>query len=105
MKKLLLQGEILNRAYYNICKQHEHECLVCPRQLQKGVYTIGDLDNLDHNPSSTTAEGSFHGTAISIIQPRATGILGEERYTTFDDDPFNGNPEQPELFKLVPSLY
>jgi len=25
---------------------------------------IGALENLDHNPSSTTAKGSFHGTGI-----------------------------------------
>ena len=28
----------------------------------------GALDNLDHNPSSTTAQGSFHGTGISVFQ-------------------------------------
>ncbi len=36
--------------------------VVCPAQLRK---LLGALDNLDHNPSSTTAQGSFHGTGIS----------------------------------------
>lgn len=39
--------------------------IVCPAQLHKGISTVGTLDNLDHNPSSTTAKGSFHGTGIS----------------------------------------
>ena len=26
------------------------------------------LDNIDHNPSSTTAPDSFHGTSISMVQ-------------------------------------
>ncbi len=28
----------------------------------------GAADNLDHNPSATTAHGSFHGTSISLFQ-------------------------------------
>ena len=30
------------------------------------VFTTSAVDNLDHNPSSTTASNSFHGTAISL---------------------------------------
>lgn len=29
---------------------------------------MGAFDNIDHNPSSTTAQGSFHGTGISVFQ-------------------------------------
>ncbi len=28
----------------------------------------GAMDNIDHNPSSTTADSSFHGTGISIVE-------------------------------------
>ena len=38
-----------------------------PNCLWKGFFTVGALDNLDHNPSSTTAN-SFHGTGISLFQ-------------------------------------
>ena len=86
--------------FHNVYKKYELEGLVYPRQLRKGIHTIGALDNLDHNPSSTTAEGSFHGTTFSIIQPCATGILGEERSIFFDD----GNSELPESFTLVPAI-
>ncbi|KAL9954025.1 hypothetical protein ACROYT_G041513 [Oculina patagonica] len=32
------------------------------------MFTVGAIDNIDHNPSSTTAQGSFHGTGISLFQ-------------------------------------
>ena len=38
------------------------------------------MDNIDHNPTATTATSSFHGTSISIFQHRSTdndGILQE----------------------------
>lgn len=50
------------------CEQYRSDGVVCPSQLRKGLFTVSALDNLDHNPSSTTAQGSFHGTWISIIQ-------------------------------------
>ncbi len=34
----------------------------------KGLFTVGALDNIDHNQSSTTAVSSFHGTGISLFQ-------------------------------------
>ena len=40
--------------------------VVCPSVLRTGLYTTGNLDNIDHNPSSNTAHNSFHGTAISL---------------------------------------
>ena len=36
--------------------------------MSHGLFTVGALDNLDHNPSSTTAKDSFHGTGISLFQ-------------------------------------
>ena len=47
-------------------KQFETDGVVCPSNMRKGLFTAGAMDNIDHNPSSTTAESSFHGTGISI---------------------------------------
>ena len=63
--KRVLQAE--NVLVQNLCKQFEDEMIVCPRNLCKGLYTVGPLDNIDHNPTSTSAAGSLHGTAISIM--------------------------------------
>ena len=49
-------------------KAYEEAGIVCPTVLQTGLFTTGQLDNVDHNPSATSAHTSFHGTAISISQ-------------------------------------
>lgn len=36
--------------------------------MHGSVFTTAAVDNIDHNPSSSTAKGSFHGTAISLFQ-------------------------------------
>ena len=41
---------------------------VCPPKLQKHTFTVSAIDNLNHNPSSSTSQNSFHGTGISIFQ-------------------------------------
>ena len=46
----------------------EQDGVVCPTVLRDGVYTTGNLDNIDHNPSSTSSQDSFHGTALSLTQ-------------------------------------
>lgn len=51
-----------------VCHQYHREQIVCPLNLQNDLFTTAAVDNIDHNPSSTTARGSFHGTGISILQ-------------------------------------
>ena len=41
---------------------------MCPSKLREGLFTTAAVDNIDHNPSSTTSSDSFHGTAISLVQ-------------------------------------
>ena len=36
--------------------------------LRSGLFTTTAVDNIDHNPTSTTAADSFHGTGISLVQ-------------------------------------
>ncbi|KAG1695324.1 hypothetical protein GQR58_006635 [Nymphon striatum] len=68
--RIIELGDLLSDA---VCKRFGEEGLVCPSQLRKGLFTVGALDNIDYNPSSTTAKDSFHGTGISIFQfPTAT---------------------------------
>ena len=51
-----------------LCARFEDDDIVCPSQLRKNLFTVGALDNIDHNLTSTTAQGSFHGTGISVFQ-------------------------------------
>lgn len=50
-----------------VVSRAEEEGVVCPTLLRKGLFTTCAVDNLDHNPSSTTAKSSFHGTGVSFF--------------------------------------
>ena len=52
----------------DVCQQFHREQVVCPTKMRGTVFTTAAVDNIDHNPSSTTAKESFHGTAISLFQ-------------------------------------
>ena len=59
-----LRRSISNQA----CMEYQANGFVGPVDLKKNVFTTTAIDNLDHNPSSATAESSFHGTTISVFQ-------------------------------------
>ena len=44
--------------------------VVCPLELCRGLFTTSAMDNIDHNPSSSTST-SFHATSISIFKHTA----------------------------------
>ena len=60
----------------------EKDGVVCPSSLRHGLFTSGNLDNIDHDPSSTSARTSFHGTAISITQHCSESSQGVRRDDT-----------------------
>ena len=61
--------ELENQIATSVCNSINETSLVCPHQLRHGLFTVGALDNLDRNPSSTTSKESFHGTSIiSLFQ-------------------------------------
>ena len=63
----------------NICRFFQQEGAVCPPELKVGLFTTGAVDNIDHNPSSTSAQDSFHGTGISLFQHPNSGVRGVKR--------------------------
>ena len=75
--------EIENDLASSVCKIFEEESIVCPSNLRKCIFTVGALDNIDHNPSSTTSKGYFHGADISIFQfpTKYNPGIGRERIT------------------------
>ena len=50
----------------DVCALYESDDLVCPPSLKQSIFTTSAVDNLDHNPSSSTPKTSFHGTAITL---------------------------------------
>ena len=49
-----------------VCQLLEDQKLFCPPILQKGLFTVGALDNIDHNPSATTANIQVLGHDLSV---------------------------------------
>ena len=66
-----------------VCRSYEEQNLVCPLQLHMGVYTVAAVDNIDHNPSSSTAQGSFYGTGISLFQNFSVESDNENRLPNY----------------------
>lgn len=52
----------------SVCEQFEKDGIVAHTGLRKGLFTVCAQDNIDHNPSSTTAVNAFHGTGITLFQ-------------------------------------
>ena len=64
-KRILeIQNSITNQLY----KLHDVQRSVCPPRLQENIFTVSAIDNLDHNPSCSTAKDFFHDIGISIFQ-------------------------------------
>ena len=85
----------------NLCKQFREENIVCLPSLRKGLYTAAVIDNIDHNPLSTTATGSLHGTAISIMQHMTMKILvRQEKFSSI-----KGHFKMNLLFQMILPLF
>ena len=88
----------------SVCSQYEQGGVVCPPSLVMNIFTTASVDNIDHNPSSTTAKDSFHGTGISIMQhpteeyrgtPRQLPVFNEQTKST------KSNPSLPTSYTEV----
>ncbi|KAL9982820.1 hypothetical protein ACROYT_G004928 [Oculina patagonica] len=52
---------------------------VCPSTLSIGVFTTSAVEKIDHDPTATSAHGSFHGTGITLFQYPDTEKPGTEQ--------------------------
>ena len=87
-----------------VCLHVEDIGLVCPSQLRHGHFTVGALDNLDHNPSSTTATDAFHGTAICLFQFCAESNIGQLQSIELSSSAEIKNCHLPEENTTVPAV-
>ena len=70
-----------------ICYYYEKEKVLCPTLLKGGLFTTAAVDNIDHNPRSTSSHDSFHGTRISLFQHPDDKNSGVQRaIVTIQDD-------------------
>ena len=70
---------------------------------EKGVFTVGALDNLDHNPSSITSLSSLQGTAISLFQLPTKSDTGESRSPIVIPPTSNANHYRPDSYASFPA--
>ena len=95
---------ISNDVANSVCARFESEGIVCPLQAVNGVFTGAAVDNIDHNPSSSTSQVSFHGTAISLLQPPTQQCPGTPRAMTVIDNNLQGQralSPLPDAYTLV----
>ena len=80
-----------------VLERSEHEGVVFPSKLRGGLFTTSAVDNIDRNRSSTSSYGSFHGTAILLVQHPSDEQLGTRDPDTFD-------PTKPTVTKKIAQL-
>ncbi|KAJ8372691.1 hypothetical protein AAFF_G00280200 [Aldrovandia affinis] len=85
-----------------ICRFFQKEGTVCPPELKSGLFTTGAVDNIDHNPSSTSAQDSFHGTGISLFQHPNSDSRGVQRVVP--DDTATSAAHLPQSYTIVPPV-
>ena len=71
--------QLENQLASALCEDFQNKGAVAPSQLRLLLFASGAFDNLDHNPTSTTAKGSFHGIGISLFQFPTALNTGDEQ--------------------------
>ncbi|VDI11385.1 Hypothetical predicted protein, partial [Mytilus galloprovincialis] len=79
LAQLLMFNYHSNRQKVTVQQRHAADSVVCPPLLKSNVVTTAAVDNIDHNPSSTTPKSSFHETEISIFQHPMKDNIGVRR--------------------------
>lgn len=95
--------ELENLLAGAVSTHFEKEGIVCPPNLRKGLFTVGAFDNFDHNPSSISAQGSFHGTGMSVFQFPIASDCGFQREPIIIDA-FTGKCSLPDKYTTVPAV-
>ena len=88
----------------SLCARFKEDGCVSPACLRKGTFSVGALDNIDHNTSSTTSVSSFHGTGISIFQFPTESVPGEIRLPLVVPLPGTEHQGLPESYATVPTV-
>ena len=90
-----------------VVKRYVEDGIVCPPQLKTGLFCTAAMDNIDHNPSSTTSTTSFHGTSISVFQHVHADRTGRDREPVqFGPKKTMNVPELPDSYtNVMPAFF
>ncbi|KAH3792759.1 hypothetical protein DPMN_146258 [Dreissena polymorpha] len=86
-----------------ICDRFHNDDALCSVKLRGNMCTV---DNIGHNPSSTTAKGSLHGTAFSIYQRPEADNIGMDREGIFINENLKRDniKSLPERCSMIPPV-
>ena len=90
-----------------VVAQYVEDGVICPPVLRKQLFTTAAVDNIDHNPTATTAQTSFRGTSVSIFQHPSTENAGDERepFKLESEMKVKKVPELPETYTNIRPAY
>ena len=90
--------EIQDKSTRQLHQQYLDKGIVCPRKIEKGLFPVATIDNVDCDPPYATAKCSFHGTSISVY-PRNGRNLPHKRFICENKTHFKSTlPELPENY-------
>ena len=78
-----------------VCDQFALDGVVGPPKMRSGLFTVEAADNIDYNPSATTAKDSFHGTGISLMQHPSHDFEGNNQCVLIIDQTTSGKAIAP----------
>ena len=85
----------------NLNEQYIEHGVICPPALYKPLYKTAAVENIDHNPSTTTAKDSFHDTGISLFQFRNSHATGDSHVVSAFDETLS----ESQTVKPLPESY
>ena len=98
--------EVIPSLGNRVCARYNDDGIVCPVNLRHGLFTVAAIDYIDHNPSTTTSSGSFHGTGISLFQQPTPDIKGLPQEPLAHLEPIQSRAiaQLPEAYTSVPGV-
>lgn len=99
--------EVTSQLCHLVVRRSNEEDFVCPWNLQQSLFTVAALDNIDLKSTSTSGQGEFHGTGISVFQLPQKGEKGTARNQStalaeLDQSSTRNTPALPDSYALIP---
>ena len=88
----------------SVCKRIEEDGVVLSTNMHSGVFTTGDLDNLDHKNTSNPSNDEFQGVAISLTNHLSQENMGVTHETVIIDPTDRSMSKLPDNHVIVPPI-
>ena len=88
----------------SVCRRIEEDGVVLPTNMRPGVFTSGDLDNLDHKKTSNLSNAEFHGMAITLTNHLSSENMGITCEPIIIDSADTSTPKLPDYYVIVPPV-